>query len=60
MKHLKQVSKHLRKCLKNVENHCKYMQHQDEALANIRMRHLKHMCNMHVYVTFRSAFATSR
>jgi hypothetical protein len=40
------------------------MQHPDETLANIRMKHLKtleiYVCNMHVYATSRSSFATSR
>ena len=37
------------------------MQHQGETLANIRMKTLKtHACNMHVYETSRSTFATSR
>ena len=40
------------------------MQHPDETLANIRMKHLKtletYACNMHVYATSRSTFATSR
>jgi hypothetical protein len=45
---------------KTFGNHCKHMQHPDETLANIRMKHLKtletYACNMHVYVTFRSIF----
>ena len=40
------------------------MQHQDETFANIRMKHLKtletYACNMYVYATSRSTFATSR
>ena len=40
------------------------MQHPDETLTNIHMKHLKtfetYACNMHVYATSRSTFATSR
>ena len=40
------------------------MQHPDEILANIRMKHLKtldtYACNVHVYATSRYTFATSR
>ena len=40
------------------------MQHLDETFANIHMKHLNtletYTCNMHVYATFRSTFATSR
>jgi hypothetical protein len=40
------------------------MQHPDEILANIHMKHLKtletYVCNMYVYATSRSTFATSR
>jgi hypothetical protein len=65
MKHLKQVSETLAKTSKKTfENHCKYMQHPNETLASIRMKHLKtleiYACNMHVYATFISTFATSR
>jgi hypothetical protein len=39
------------------------MQHPDETLANIHMKHLKtletYVCNMYVYTTSRSTFATS-
>ena len=56
--------KHLQKHLKTLENHCKHMQHLDEMLANIRIKHLKtleiYAYNMHVYATSRSTFATSR
>ena len=38
------------------------MQHSDEILVNIRMKHLKtleiYACNMHVYATSRSTSAT--
>jgi hypothetical protein len=40
------------------------MQHPNEILANIRMKQLKtleaYACNMHVYATSKSTFATSR
>jgi hypothetical protein len=40
------------------------MQYLDETLANICMKHLKilgtYVCNMHVYTTSRSSFATSK
>jgi hypothetical protein len=40
------------------------MQHLDETLANIHMKHMKtlktYACNMHVYATSRSTFSTSR
>jgi hypothetical protein len=56
--------KHLRKRLKTIENHYKHMQHPDETLANICIKHLKtlktYAYNMHVYATSRSTFATSR
>jgi hypothetical protein len=61
MKHLKQASKTL---AKTPENYCKHMQHLNKTLTNIHMKHLKifetYVCNMHVYATFRSTFATTR
>jgi hypothetical protein len=53
-KHLK----HLWKYLKTFKNHYKHIQHQDELLANIRMKHLKTLgtytwhvfiCNIQIY-----------
>jgi hypothetical protein len=64
MKHLKQESEILVKTPKIFENNCKHMQHLDETLANICMKHLQilgtYVCNMHVYTTSRSSFATSK
>ena len=49
---------------KTFENHCKHMQHLNETLANIHKKHLNtletYACNVHVYATSRSTFATSR
>jgi hypothetical protein len=63
IKHLKQALETLvktpEKYLKTIAN-----QHPDETLAKIRMKHLKtletYACNMHVYATSGSTFATSR
>jgi uncharacterized membrane-anchored protein YhcB (DUF1043 family) len=64
MKHLKQASETFAKMSEKFENHCKHMQHPNETLVNIRMKHLKtleiYVCNMDVYTTSRSTFATLR
>jgi hypothetical protein len=49
---------------KHWKTQCKHMHHPDKTLANICMKHLKtletYVCNMHVYATSTSTFATSR
>jgi hypothetical protein len=64
MKDLKQTFQTLVKTPENIWNHCKHIQHPDETLVNIRMKYLKtleiYVCNMHVYATSRSTFATFR
>jgi hypothetical protein len=65
MKHMKQAFETLTKTpekhLKTIANICNNL---DETLTNIHMKHLKtletYACNMHVYATSRSTFATSR
>jgi hypothetical protein len=48
---------------KTLKNYCK-MQHPDETLASMRIKTPgtleTYACNMHVYATSKSTFATSR
>jgi hypothetical protein len=47
MKHLKQAPKTLAKTLeKHFKNYCKHMQHTNETLANVRIKHLRTLKNI--------------